>query len=73
MGIFYVVQGEYLVSHGFAQDGQECLQAGPGQTVVLGAVPGFGQGQMQGLELAPHAGARWHVGRCEWVDEVISV
>lgn len=62
MAEFYVVEDGFLVSHGFAQDGVEHLQARPGQTVMIGAVPGYGQ------EAVPHAGARWHVEKQCWVD-----
>ena len=61
MGLFYVVQGDYLVSHGYAQDGCEQMQAGKGQSVVLGAVPGFGETAM------PLAGGKWHVVEQNWV------
>ena len=62
MGLFYVVQGDYLVSHGYAQDGCEQMQAGKGQSVVLGAVPGFGE------EVMPLAGGKWHVVAQQWID-----
>jgi hypothetical protein len=62
MAAFFVVQKGFLVSHGFAPDGCEHLQAGDGQTVVLGTVPGF-DGQA-----APNAGAKWHVANQCWVD-----
>ncbi len=38
MGAFCLVENGFLVSHGYVADGMEALQAGPGQTVVLGAV-----------------------------------
>jgi hypothetical protein len=62
MAEFYVVQDGLLVSHGFAQDGTEAMQAGPGQTVVVGAVPGYAQAAL------PHRGARWAVEQQAWVD-----
>ncbi len=62
MAAFFVVQDGFLVSHGFAPDGCEHLQAGDGQTVVLGSVPGL-DGQA-----APIAGAKWHVANQCWVD-----
>lgn len=62
MAEFYVHENGLLVSHGFAQDGQEALQALPGQTVVIGSVPGYTQ------EPLPHRGAKWHVEKRCWVD-----
>ncbi|MEN9868410.1 MAG: hypothetical protein RL748_4000 [Pseudomonadota bacterium] len=60
MAQFYVVEGDYLVSHGYARDGCEYLQARKGQSVVLGAVPGFGQ------EAMPQAGGRWNLVNRGW-------
>lgn len=62
MGYFHVVKDGLLVSHGYAQDGCEQLQAGSGQTVVIGAVPGYAK------EAPPHRGARWHVEDQRWID-----
>jgi hypothetical protein len=62
MAEFYVVENGLLVSHGFAQDGCEALQAKPGQTVVIGSVPGYAQ------EAVPYVGARWEIEKRCWVD-----
>ena len=62
MAEFYIHENGLLVSHGFAQDGQEALQALPGQTVVIGSVPGYTQ------EPLPHRGAKWHVEQQCWID-----
>lgn len=62
MAEFYVVENGLLVSHGYAQDGCEALQARPGQTVVIGNVPGYAQ------EAVPYVGARWEIEKRCWVD-----
>ncbi len=62
MAEFYVVENGFLVSHGYAQDGCEALQSKPGQTVVLGCVPGYAQ------EAVPYVGAKWEIEKRCWVD-----
>lgn len=62
MAHFYIMDGGYLVSQGFAADGLEHLQASEGQRVMMGEVPGFTD------QTVPHSGAKWHVGKAGWVD-----
>lgn len=60
MAQFYVVEDGFLVSHGYAQDGTEGLQAKAGQTVVIGDVPGYEQ-----QAFLPNT-SKWHLDNRCW-------
>ncbi len=60
MGIFLWQKGNIWCRMGLRLMGGG-LQAKPGRTVELRAVPRFGRGP------APQAGRLWHLARGEWV------